>query len=95
MRGYLRTLKTRVERLGVAHRDACDREHVRCQNVFQWDAQLEPPPWPGPNDEASCVCGRPIEYRRVVHELSNFYPNGVGSSFASVPFQSQPSRLHA
>jgi hypothetical protein len=37
---------------------------VKVSHVFEDE---EPPEWPGPNAQRTCVCGRPNRFNHVVH----------------------------
>lgn len=69
MRGNLRGVLTRVNRLSQgAQQSVCDGNHTRLRvSVVEGDEPV--PPWPDRDAPETCECGEPLKYRRVIHEL--------------------------
>jgi hypothetical protein len=76
MRGNLKGIRSRVERLGQAFRSACTGEHCRCA-IFHVREDEPGPEWPAPGAPVACGCGERIQYRRVIHAHEPAAPVGA------------------
>jgi len=62
MRGSLRGILSRVERMGTEVRQhGCGGDHTRTKISFV-DGDQAPPPWPEAGAPQECACGEPLEY---------------------------------
>lgn len=65
---HLSDVRRRVERLTARVKvGVCQDEHVRVKVDSVWD-DAPAPAWPPEGAPKTCACGRPIEYRHVVHQ---------------------------
>ena len=78
MRGRsLIAILSRVERLeNQMQLHACDQNHLRVR-VSHTRGDDATPEWPPADAPERCICGRPLDYRHIVHHEHDDEPPGA------------------